>query len=74
MQKYIIQQMYNFVGNEGFDDKIDDLTQEIISKYGDGLTEDEKEDFLGMLMEFDRQSFESGVKSLCSFLTVNNDF
>ena len=71
MQEYIIQQIYNFIGNEGFDGKTEYMTQKIIKKDGEDLTEDDKEDFLGMLMEFDRSSFEEGIKAVCAFFSGN---
>ena len=74
MQEYIIQCCYNYFGNEVFDERAEKETHKILDKYGDRLSESEKEDLLGMLMEFDRSSFIAGIKAVCSFFTGKNNF
>ena len=74
MQDYIIQCFYNYFGNEVYDTRTEKETQRIIEKYGNKLSESEREDLLGMLMEFDRSSFETGVRSIISFFSGKNKF
>lgn len=74
MQNYIMQHMYNYFGNIAYDYRAEKHTQAILDKFGDRLSEKEQEDLLGMLMEFDKSSFEAGIKSVCAFFSGKNDF
>ena len=72
MKKFITQQMYNFIGNEGYDQKTDTLLSSIVDQYKDLRNEEEQEELLGQLMEVDRNGFETGVNCVCSFLSGKN--
>ena len=74
MQEYVIQKMYDFFGNEVYDERVEKLTSEILEKFGDKLKREEQEELLGLLMELDKSSFTAGIKSVCSFFTGKNSF
>ena len=74
MQNYIMQHMYNYFGNETYDYRAEKHTQAILDKFGKKLSEEEQEELLGMLMDFDRSSFFAGIKSVCAFFSGKNDF
>ena len=72
MQKFITQQMYNFIGNEGYDQNADTLLSIIVEKYKNLLSEEEQEELLGQFMEVDKNGFETGFNCVCSFLSGKN--
>ena len=74
MQEYVIQKMYDYFGNEVYDERVEKLTSEILEKFGDKLKREEREELLGLLMELDKSSFSTGIKSVCSFFSGKNIF
>ena len=74
MQEYIMKHMYNYFGSEVYDYRVEKHTQAILDKFGKKLSEEEQEELLGMLMDFDRSSFFAGIKSVCAFFNGNNNF
>ena len=74
MHEYIVNKMYDFYGNEVYDVRAEKLTNAILEWFGDRLTQEEQEELLGMLMELDKSSFSAGIKSVCMFLSGNNNF
>ena len=74
MQEYVIQKMYDYFGNEVYDERCEKHTSAILDKFGEKLSEKEEEELLGMLMDFDKSSFTAGIKSVCSFFTGKNSF
>ena len=74
MQEYVIQKMYDYFGNEVYDERVEKLTSAILERFGDKLKQEEQEELLGMLMELDKSSFSAGIKSVCSFFTGKNSF
>ena len=69
-----MQHMYNYFGSEVYDIRAEKHTQSILDKFGKKLSEEEQEELLGMLMDFDRSSFFAGIKSVCAFFSGENDF
>ena len=74
MHEYIVNKMYDFYGNAVYDVRAEKLTNAILEWFGDRLTQEEQEELLGMLMELDKSSFSAGIKSVCMFLSGNNNF
>ena len=74
MQNFIIQQMYNFIGNNALDKSTDELNKKVLDHFKDKLSEKDLEDLLGMLVEVNKNGFEMGVKSVSSLFTGKDEF
>lgn len=68
LKNHLIQEAYNYIGNNRLDETTSKLYDEIMERLEDKLSEEDAEYLGGMIMEVDNNGFFEGAKTILKLL------
>ena len=68
LKDHLIQEAYNYIGNNRLDESISKIYDEIMDRLEDKLSVEDAEFLGGMIMEVDHNGFFEGAKTILSLL------